>query len=118
MPMFNSDEEFEKYVAQQQAELVGDAQVAEESTQPRRQKGGLELWQKALGVVVPAALILVVGVFLFREPANSRPTHHDPWDKILDTAAWVGGREYNANADSLTERLTFRKKRKTSSQSD
>ena len=112
MTMIPSDEEFEAYLAQQQAELARASEPAAPSPAPRQ--GTLEGSQRVLGVVMPIALIAVVGVIVWRSGALGPSKYDNPWDKMLDTAAWMGGREYNADADTLTERLTFRNPRKKS----
>ena len=60
---------------------------------------------------MPLALLVIGGV-VCKNTIFKEPKYDNPWDKMLDTAAWVGGREYNADADNLTDRLTFDKPRK------
>ena len=115
MTMIQSDEEFAAYLAQQQRELAGDQPVAE-PLPPK--KSVLESWQRVMSIVIPLALLGVLTLFAWQNLAGSSNSSKDPWDKILGTAAWIGGREYNADADTLTERLTFRKPRKKQRQTD
>ena len=115
MTMIPSDEEFEAYLAQQQRGLAGDEPVAEP---PPVKKSVLESWQRVMSIVIPLALIGIVSVFAWKNLSAGSSSSKDPWDKILGTAAWIGGREYNANADNLTERLTFRKPLKKQRKSD
>lgn len=105
MPMFDSDEAFEAYVARQQADLAEDQPLA---ASPAPQGAGFEHKMKVLGVVVPVALALVIGVTMWRSAPDGKSEYTDPWDKIFSATAWLGGRKYNANANSLTERMTFR----------
>lgn len=110
MPMFDSDEAFEAYVAQQQAELAGETPDAEpQAAAPKPSKGPLERCTTLLTVLVPLGLIILGGAFVWNNAPDRSRVSHDPWDNILGTAAWATGREYNADADTLTERLTLRK---------
>lgn len=107
MSMFNSDEEFEAYVAQQQQELAEQAGDGA-APQPPQQKGAMEQCNRVLATVIPVALAGIIGYFVWTSTPDRRSISHDPWDNILGTAAWISGRQYNANADTLTERLTLR----------
>ncbi|TWT77698.1 hypothetical protein Pla123a_14940 [Posidoniimonas polymericola] len=112
MPMFESDEAFETYVAQQQAELTGEENSGGgDGPQPvtRPQKTALEEWNLVLAAIVPLGLAAVIGLFVWSNAPDPANVSSDPWDNILGSAAWATGREYNADADSLTERLTLRK---------
>lgn len=115
--MFESDEAFEAYVAQQQAELTGEDPAAAPPDQ-RPQKTALEEWSLVLAAVVPIGLAAVVGLFVWNNAPDPSRASHDPWDNILGTAAWATGREYNADAVTLTERLTLRKPGDTRGQTD
>lgn len=105
MPMFKTEEEFEAYVAQQQAELAGP--VGQSPAQPK--PTAFEEWQRVLTLVVPLAMVALAGYFFWVNGPGAKPQHKDPWDKIFGTMAWLGGREYNADADNLTDRMTFDK---------
>ncbi len=110
MPVFKSDAEFEAYVTQQQADLVAEWGPAEP---PARPPVAMIKLQRLLGIVVPLAVIVVLGIW-YKNYITAPRQYTDTWDCILDSAAWVGGREYNANANTLTDRLTFVRPREQS----
>lgn len=110
MPMFETEEEFEAYVERQQAELEAQGII---STKPAQAPGlsAQERTLKTLNLIVPVlALCVAIAAFVLTQSEN-RDKSYDPWDNILGSVAAMTGTEYNANADSLTERLTFRKKK-------
>ena len=105
MPMFESDAEFEAYVAQQQAELAGP----EDQTPAPKQKSAMERSFGVLSLVIPLIMVVLAGYFFYVKGPSVKGYRNDPWDTILGTTAWLGGREYNKDADTLTDRLTFDK---------
>lgn len=110
MAMFNSDEEFEAYVAQQQAELTGTD--VDHPAASRKEKSAFASWQSALVYMLPLVMVLAAFGFYLREQSMKPQDRRNTWDKILGTTAWATGREYNANANSITEQFTLRKKKK------
>lgn len=108
MAIFESEEEFEAYLLQQQAELEEQGVTP---ARPASKKSATENCLSALNLVILLAMLgVVVALFCFSKPGDKK--HADnTWDTILSTVAWCTGTEYNENADNLTDRLTFRKKK-------
>lgn len=111
MPMFESDAEFEAYVAKQQAELAGGEEQPL-NTPPAKQESAFARWHTALIYVMPLVMIAAAFGFHLRNQSMKPQDRRNTWDKILGTTAWATGREYNANANSITEQFTLKKKPK------
>jgi len=111
MSMFNSDAEFEAYVAQQQAELAGGEEQPSNAS-PAKGKSAFASWHSALIYVLPLVMIAAAFGFHLRNQSMKPQDRRNAWDKILGTTAWATGREYNANASSITEQFTLKKKKK------
>ena len=110
MPMFETEEEFEAYLAHQQAEVDADrrGQAAGPATQPSKPASNFSAAGVAT-IAVPVLLTIAGVVFVLNNKHDQRRSD-DFWDNALSTTAWATGREYNANAKTLTERFTLRKK--------
>lgn len=102
-----SNEQFEAYLARQQAELQDGAPTKPTAPARKRPRGIVMI----IGMIGPALFaVALVGMFWGRS-GGVRKDSDDPWDKILGAAAWMTGCEYDADADNLTDRLRFRRKR-------
>ena len=108
--MFYSDEDFEAYVAQQQAELEAHGHIVNKDHGPRK-KTAAEATLGILNVVVPALILTAVGILFWTSGGETRDHFKNSWHKMISAAASMGGQDYNLDADGSPNRKGQRKSR-------
>ena len=101
MQQFDSKEAFEEYLAQQRLSNVGGG---------ARRKGFWEDPARVMKFFVTLALVSVPLYFLLFNRKHDQAQADRFWDGLLGAVAGVTDREYDADAATLTERLTLREK--------